>query len=122
MQLRKAQFDVVGYDACDIVGGEQRCVEAEVVGRGVAPALVGVEVVVACTQTVGALAEFVGFFARVDVAACDNTVDAAFGGSMHEQVDGERVVAKHVVGGASDDDAWACGGEAPDHVGLGLVD
>ena len=60
-KLREAAAYVLGHYFGYCAGREQRCVETQVVGSGIAPVLVGVEVVVGGAQFVGLPAELVGF-------------------------------------------------------------
>lgn len=122
VEAGKTEGDIFGHDAGDIVGREQGGVEAEVVGCGVAPAFVGVKVVVVGAEFVGALAQLFGFGAGVDIGAAHDAVDAVFGRGVHEDVDHRGVVAQDIVGRAPHDDARTVGGKPADNVALRLID
>ena len=109
--------DEVGY----VFEGEGGGVDAEVVAAGVAPALVGVEVVEVGAELVAFAGEGYGFVFVCRLDACHYAACAVGVGGVHEDVDHVGAVAQDVVSATAHYDAWLGVGQLVYEVALSLV-
>lgn len=119
--VAEAHAHVAYEEVGETFHGHRGGVDGEVVAPGVAPGLVGVEVVERCTQLVGPACERTRLFGVGCVVALDYASNAVAFGGMDEDVDGVCRMAQHIVGGAAHDYATFALGYAAYAVALGLV-
>ena len=122
MSVAEASVEVGDDEVGDFVDGEQGRVESEVVGGGIAPAAVGVEVVVVGAEFVGALGQAACGGGVFCVEARDDSADTFVHRGVHEYADHVGEVAQHIVGASSHYDTWALVGDMADEIALGAVD
>lgn len=114
--------DVFGYEVDGVLHLYLRGVEGEIVGGGVAPAFVGIEIVESGPEFVDLAGFGFGFLSRFAVTAGDYAGHAVGHVGMHENVDGAGMVAEYVIGCASNYHAWLTVCQHFDELALLIVD
>ena len=121
MELGKLKFhlDELLDEVYRAVDAQYRRVDTEVVGSGGSPCVVAVIIIIGRTFLVGFFHHFFRFV-FADVQPLGQPFDACLGRSRYEDVGTSRMVAKYIVGTASDEEARLFFGKVADDIALYL--